>query len=168
MSYILAIDQGTTSTRALLYDANGEVLALSQEEIHPHFPFPGWVEQDPEEIIQSVERTCRDCIQKSGISARQILGIGISNQRETSILWDRRSGKPIYPAIVWQSRQSAAYIDKLIQRGLGEAIRQKTGLIPDAYFSASKNSWILDKGKSWKKAAGAGEILFGTVDSWIL
>jgi glycerol kinase len=168
MPYVLAIDQGTSSTRALLFDQQGEIRALAQHEINQSYPQPGWVEQDPFEIWQSVLKTCNECIQQSGVQLSEIAGIGITNQRETSIVWNKHSGKPVYPAIVWQSRQSATYIEELTRLHKSEIIRQKTGLIPDAYFSASKISWILDHSTEIRQQAESGDLLFGTVDAWIL
>ena len=163
--YILAIDQGTTSSRCILFNSDGELVESSQQEITSFYPQEGWVEQDPEEIYQSVKATFDECLKKAGITAGQISGIGITNQRETTVVWDRNSGKPVYPAIVWQSRQSLPVIETWKSRGLEPLIREKTGLVADAYFSAGKLAWILENHPAVRQQALNGELAFGTVDS---
>ncbi len=168
MKKIISIDQGTTSTRCILFDEEGNVLASAQIELKQYFPNPGWVEHDPEEILDSVKGTYTSVLIQSGLKGSDIFTIGITNQRETTILWDRKTGKAVYPAIVWQSRQSLSICDRLINLGLKEAIRSKTGLELDAYFSASKISWILENIEGIRSKAEAGELAFGTIDTWLL
>ena len=166
--YILALDQGTTSSRAILFDNAQNIISLSQREFAQHYPKEGWVEHDPMEIWSSQYAVMMEAIAKSGVHPSEIAAIGIANQRETTILWDKETGRPIYPAIVWQCRRTASIIDKLIQAGAGETIRKSTGLIPDAYFSATKIKWILDHVEGARERAKRGKILFGTVDTWLL
>ena len=168
MKYIIAIDQGTTSTRSILFDEQCNVIAVDQMEISLSFPKNGWVEQNPEEIWQSVYLTIKDIINKSNIDVRDIKGIGITNQRETTILWDKLTGLPVYPAIVWQSRQSQQICEDMINNGYQKMIQQKTGLIINPYFSASKIKFILDKNPNLFAKAKNGDILFGTVDSYLV
>lgn len=168
MKYILALDQGTTSSRAILFDQNQQIVALAQKEFPQIYPQEGWVEQDAMEIWASQYGVMMEVVAQSGVQPEDIAAIGITNQRETTILWDKTTGKPIYNAIVWQCRRTASLVDDLKQQGLEAHIRQTTGLVPDAYFSATKIKWILDKVEgAWEKAQ-RGEILFGTVDSWLL
>ena len=167
-SYILSLDQGTTSSRSVLFDKNGVVVAFAQREFTQLFPEPGRVEHDPEEIWESQLATAREVIQKAGISAGDIAAIGITNQRETTLLWDRNTGKAIYNAIVWQDRRTASFCDQLKQQGLEDMIREKTGLVADAYFSGTKVKWILDHVPGAREKAGNGELCFGTVDTWLL
>ncbi|MDX2133214.1 MAG: glycerol kinase GlpK [Saprospiraceae bacterium] len=164
--YILSIDQGTTSTRTIAFDRAGRIVAQAQETIHQHFPQPGWVEHDPEEILRSVRATLQQVL--NTIGSRQVAAIGITNQRETTVLWDRRDGRPVYRAIVWQSRQSAAICEQLKGEGLAGDVRAKTGLLIDAYFSGTKIRWILDQVPGAQALADAGHLLFGTIDTWLL
>lgn len=168
MKYILSLDQGTTSSRAILFDQNQQVVGVAQKEFTQLYPQEGWVEQDAMEIWASQYGVMMEVVAQSGVQPEDIAAIGITNQRETTILWDKTTGKPIYNAIVWQCRRTASLVDNLKQQGLEAHIRQTTGLVPDAYFSATKIKWILDKVEgAWEKAQ-RGEILFGTVDSWLL
>lgn len=166
--YILAIDQGTTSSRAIIFNHNALEIGSAQEEFPQYFPEPGWVEQDPEEIWNSVQSVLAGAFIQANIHPSQIDAIGITNQRETTVIWDRATGTPIYPAIVWQSRQSAEIADQLRQEGYTEAIHQKTGLVLDAYFSATKIRWILDHVPGAQTRAEQGELAFGTIDTWLL
>jgi glycerol kinase len=166
--YVLALDQGTTSSRALLFDQEGAVLAVSQQEFAQHYPQPGWVEHDPEEIWFTQLSTARDALARAGVSWHEIAAIGITNQRETTVVWDRETGQPIAPAIVWQCRRTADLCRELKETGWAEPIRAKTGLIVDAYFSGTKVKWILDRTPGARERASRGEILFGTIDSWLL
>jgi glycerol kinase len=167
-SYILAFDQGTTSSRSVLFDKNGTVVAVSQKEITQLYPNPGWVEHNPVELWESQLATAREVIAKATIAVNEIAAIGITNQRETTVLWDRNNGEPIYNAIVWQDRRTAAFCDELKESGAEEMIRQKTGLVIDAYFSGSKIKWILDHVPGARTKAEKGELCFGTVDTWLL
>ena len=166
--YILAIDEGTTSTRAIIFDHAGKKVIDSRKEFNQYFPKPGWVEHDANEIWNSVLSTIANSFINSGIKPDQIAGIGITNQRETTVIWDKKTGLPIYHAIVWQSRQTSAIADKLKAGGYQEMIHEKTGLIPDAYFSATKIRWILDHVENAQQRAEDGELLFGTIDSWLV
>ena len=166
--YILALDQGTTSSRAILFDKQQNIIGISQKEFTQHYPKEGWVEHDPMEIYSSQYAVMMEVIAQSGVDVKDIKGIGITNQRETTILWDAKTGRPVYNAIVWQCRRTADRIDQLKQQGLEEYIRKTTGLVPDAYFSATKIAWILDHVPQGRERAKKGEILFGTVDSWLL
>lgn len=166
--YILALDQGTTSSRAILFDRQQNIVGISQKEFTQHYPKEGWVEHDPMEIYSSQYAVMMEVIAQSNVDIKQIKGIGITNQRETTILWDAKTGRPIYNAIVWQCRRTADIVDRLKQQGLGEYIREVTGLVPDAYFSATKIVWILDHVEGARERAKRGEILFGTVDSWLI
>lgn len=166
--YILAIDQGTTSSRAILFDKKQKIVEMVQREFSQIFPKEGWVEQDPMEIYSSVSGVMTEVIAKSGILPEEIAGIGITNQRETTILWDKTTGRPVYNAIVWQCRRTAKIVDELVGRGLSDYIRNTTGLVPDAYFSGTKIKWILDRTPELRARAQKGEILFGTVDSWLI
>jgi len=167
-SYLLAIDQGTTSSRAIIFGKDGLPVASAQMEFTQHFPHDGWVEHDPEEIWSSTLSVCKDAISKAGIDAGQIAGIGITNQRETTIVWDRESGEPIYKAIVWQDRRTADICENLKASGLEEDVVQKTGLLIDPYFSATKISWILDHVEGARAKAEQGKLAFGTIDSFLL
>ena len=166
--YILAIDQGTTSSRALVFDANGAIVGSAQREFTQYFPQPGWVEHDPLEILASVEACIAEVLARSGIDAGQLAGIGITNQRETTVVWDRRTGQPIHRAIVWQSRQSVAICERLRADGAEPMLRERTGLVLDAYFSGTKVRWILDHVPGAQARAERGELLFGTIDSWLV
>ena len=167
-NYILALDQGTTSSRAILFDREQNMIAVSQKEFTQYYPQEGWVEQDPMEIYSSQYAVMMEAVAQSGIDVQEIAGIGITNQRETTILWDKTTGRPIYNAIVWQCRRTAELVDELKAQGLESYIRENTGLIPDAYFSATKIKWILDRVPGARERAERGEILFGTVDSWLI
>ena len=166
--YILALDQGTTSSRAILFDKQQNIIGISQKEFTQHYPKEGWVEHDPMEIYSSQYAVMMEVIAQSGVDVKDIKGIGITNQRETTILGDAKTGRPVYNAIVWQCRRTADRIDQLKQQGLEEYIRKTTGLVPDAYFSATKIAWILDHVPQGRERAKKGEILFGTVDSWLI
>ena len=166
--YILALDQGTSSSRALVFDHEGNVCSVAQMEFTQHFPQPGWVEHDPMEIWSSEAAVIAEAISKIGINGKDIAGIGITNQRETTIVWDAETGKPIYNAIVWQDRRTASFCDTLKAQGLTDKIRVKTGLIIDAYFSGTKIKWILDNVPGARERAEAGKLRFGTVDSWLV
>jgi len=166
--YILAIDQGTTSSRALLFDHDGNVVSQSQREFTQYFPQPGWVEHDALEIWASVQACIADVLASEPMRAGRIAGIGITNQRETTVVWDRRTGQPIHHAIVWQSRQTRDICDALIGAGHDALVRERTGLLIDAYFSATKVQWILDRVDGARARAQRGELLFGTIDSWLV
>ena len=168
MKYILSLDQGTTSSRAIIFDINGSVVASAQKEFQQIFPKPGWVEHDPREIWASQSGVAAEVVARAGIAPSHLAGIGITNQRETTIVWDRHTGEPVYNAIVWQDRRTAAACDKLRTDGLASLIRKKTGLVLDAYFSATKIQWILQHVPGAKRRAKAGDLLFGTVDSWLI
>lgn len=167
-SLILAIDQGTTSSRAILFNKQGGIVFSKQKEFQQIFPQPGWVEHDPEEIWATQLSTIKDCLAFAKKNAFLIEAIGITNQRETSVIWNRRTGKPVNNAIVWQDRRTSEYCDELKQEGHTDFVHQKTGLLIDAYFSATKIKWILDKDPSFRTEAEAGNLAFGTIDSWIL
>ncbi|WP_200975727.1 glycerol kinase GlpK [Echinicola sp. 20G] len=166
--FIMALDQGTTSSRAILFDRQGQIVALAQKDFKQYFPKSGWVEHDPAEIWTSQASVILEVIAKAEIAPNQIAGIGITNQRETTILWDRDTGKPLYKAIVWQDRRTSAYCNELKRKGYSEKISKKTGLIIDAYFSATKIKWILDHVDGAREKAAKGKICFGTVDSWLI
>lgn len=167
-SYILALDQGTTSSRAILYDYEGQVVKTAQKEFTQIYPKAGWVEHDPMEIWGSQSGVASELLATTGISAEEIAAIGITNQRETTIVWDKKTGKPIYNAIVWQCRRTAGICDELKASGLEAMIREKTGLVIDAYFSGTKVKWILDNVEGARERAKKGELLFGNVDSWLI
>ena len=166
--YILALDQGTTSSRAILFDREQNILAIRQHELTQHYPHEGWVEQDPMEIWSTQYAAMLEVLAAADVSPAEVAGIGITNQRETTILWDRATGRPVYNAIVWQCRRTADIVDELVRQGLSGHIRQTTGLVPDAYFSGTKIKWILDHVDGAREKAARGEILFGTVDSWLV
>lgn len=166
--YILALDQGTTSSRALVVDHDGGIRAVAQKEFQQIFPKSGWVEHDPNEIWSSQASVAAEALAKTNIEGSQIAAIGITNQRETAVVWDRKTGEPVYNAIVWQDRRTAEFCDELKKAGLAEKIRAKTGLVIDAYFSATKVRWILDNVPGARRRAAAGELAFGTVDSWLI
>ena len=166
--YILAMDQGTTSSRAIIFDPSYSVVALAQEEFQQHFPNSGWVEHRPADIWRTALNTAKAAIIKAGISPKQIAAIGITNQRETTIIWDRKTGEPVYNAIVWQDRRTAEYCNGLKSQGHEPSIAKKTGLLLDPYFSATKLAWILDNVDGARARAEAGELAFGTVDTWLL
>jgi glycerol kinase len=166
--FILALDQGTTSSRAIVFDHSGLPVATAQKEFTQIYPKPGWVEHDPEEIWSTQIGVATEVLAKAGLESTDIAGIGITNQRETTIVWDRISGKPVYNAIVWQDRRTAEYCDRLKAEGTDRTIMEKTGLIVDAYFSATKVRWILDNVKGARQLAEKGQLAFGTVDSWLV
>ena len=168
LTYIMALDQGTTSSRCILFDRKGNICSKAQKEFTQIYPQPGWVEHDPREIWSSQLAVAAEAMAKIGVSAEQIEGIGITNQRETTIVWDGETGEPIYNAIVWQCRRTADRIEQLKKDGFDGTVRAKTGLIPDAYFSASKIAWILDHVQGARARAEAGELKFGTVDTWLI
>ena len=167
-SLILALDQGTTSSRAILFDEHGVVRAMDQQELPQIFPKPGLIEHDAKQIWQDILKTARTALRKSGVGADQIAGIGITNQRETTVVWRRDTGEPIFNAIVWQDRRTAEHCERLRLDGAGDQIQARTGLIIDPYFSATKVSWLLDNVDGARVAAEAGELAFGTIDSWLL
>lgn len=166
--YIMSIDQGTTSSRAIIFNKQGQHVGSSQKELQQHFPQAGWVEHDANEIWNSVQSVVSEALIQSGIKPAEVGAIGITNQRETTVVWDKKTGMPIYNAIVWQSRQSAAIADTLKKNGHSELIHQKTGLVIDSYFSATKIRWILDRVDGAQERAERGELLFGTIDSWLV
>ncbi len=166
--YVLALDQGTTSSRAVLFDRAGRSVASAQYEFAQHFPKPGWVEHDADEIWASQLRALGDAVARAGVSWAQIDAIGITNQRETTVVWERKSGRPVHRAIVWQSRQSLPICDDLLRRGLEPLVRERTGLVVDAYFSGTKVRWILDEVVGARAAAARGDLAFGTIDSWLV
>lgn len=166
--YIMALDQGTTSSRCILFDKKGSICSMAQKEFTQIYPRAGWVEHNPREIWASQLAVAIEAMANIGAEACQLAGIGITNQRETTVVWDRETGEPVYNAIVWQCRRTAEYIDGLKARGCTEMIRAKTGLVPDAYFSGSKIVWILDHVEGARERAERGELLFGTVDSWLI
>ena len=168
MDYILSIDQGTTSSRAVVFDRGGQVLAMSQREFTQYFPRPGWVEHDPQEIWQTQLAVIRDALARAGVTASRVRALGITNQRETTVLWDRHTGEPVAPAIVWQDRRTAGFCDALRAAGHGPRIATKTGLVLDAYFSGTKLAWLLDHVPGARSRAERGELAFGTVDSWLM
>jgi glycerol kinase len=166
--YIMALDSGTTSNRAILFNERGEICSVSQREFRQYFPKPGWVEHDANRIWATQLGVAVEAMQKINITAKQIAAIGITNQRETTIVWDRKTGEPIYHAIVWQCRRTAEFCDRLAEEGYSDMIREKTGLVLDPYFSATKLKWILDHVQGARERAEKGELLFGTVDTWLI
>ncbi len=166
--FILSFDQGTTSSRAIVFDHEGSIRSVAQKEFKQIFPKPGWVEHDPKEIWSSQAAVAAEAITKIGINGLNVAAIGITNQRETTIIWDRETGEPVYNAIVWQDRRTAKYCDTLKEQGYQEMIREKTGLVIDAYFSGTKVKWILDNVEGVRERAEAGKLAFGTVDSWLI
>lgn len=167
-SYVMGIDEGTTSARTLIFDGEGQIVAETVRELTQKYPHPGWVEHDPTEIIEAQLETMRHTLEKAGISPQDIRTIGLTNQRETAMVWEKESGRPIYNAIVWASRQSADVVERWAAAGLGEEVRKKTGLIMDAYYSASKIAWILDRVEGARGRAERGELLAGTIDAWLM
>jgi glycerol kinase len=168
VKYILALDQGTTSSRAILFDADGGPLAVGQREFRQIFPQPGWVEHDPRELFATQRDVAREAIRKSGISAKDLIAVGITNQRETTLLWDRQSGEPLHNAIVWQDRRTAPLCKELTEVGAESLVRERTGLVIDPYFSGTKLAWLLDEIPDARARAERGELAFGTVDSWLV
>jgi glycerol kinase len=166
--FILAFDQGTTSSRAILFDREGAIVTIAQKEFTQIYPQPGWVEHDPDEIWSTQIGVAAEAVSKAGLHSRDIEAIGITNQRETTLVWDRQTRKPIYNAIVWQDRRTASFCDELLERGVEDMIREKTGLVVDAYFSATKIKWILDNVPGAREKAEAGNLAFGTIDSWLI
>ena len=166
--YVIALDQGTTSSRAIIFDAKGTPVTVAQYPFPQIYPEPGWVEHDPMVILETQLRAMAEAFEKSGLSPTDIAGIGITNQRETTIVWDKNTGKPVYNAIVWQCRRTASICDELKASGIGEYVREKTGLLIDAYFSGTKIKWILDNVDGARERAERGELLFGNVDSWLI
>lgn len=164
----MALDQGTTSSRCIIFDHSGAMLASAQKEFAQHYPKPGWVEHDAAEIWETTLEVARGAMAKAGLSAADIAAIGITNQRETTVVWDKETGAPVCPAIVWQCRRTAPMADALAASGWAEKIRQRTGLVPDAYFSGTKLRWILDKIPGARRGAEEGRLLFGTIDSWLI
>jgi glycerol kinase len=167
-NYILSFDQGTTSSRAIIFDKKGNIVSVAQKEFTQHFPQPGWVEHDANEIWSTQLGVATEAIAKAGLTIHEIAGIGITNQRETAVVWDRKTSQPIHHAIVWQDRRTAAFCDTLKKEGKEEIIRAKTGLVIDAYFSASKVKWMLDHVEGAREKAEKGELCFGTIDSWLV
>ena len=166
--YVMALDAGTTSNRAIIFDEESRIVSVSQKEFTQHFPQPGWVEHDANEILHTMVEVMKGALEQSGLTAADISAIGITNQRETAVVWDKTTGCPIYNAIVWQSRQTAAICEDLIKQGLVDEFKEKTGLVIDAYFSGTKVKWILDTVEGAREKAEKGELLFGTIDSWLI
>ncbi|MEX2477768.1 MAG: glycerol kinase GlpK [Gracilimonas sp.] len=166
--YILALDQGTTSSRAMLFNKKGAIVSVAQKEFRQIYPKPGWVEHDAQEIWSTQAGVASEAVASAGVNGKAISGIGITNQRETTIVWDRKTGKPVYTAIVWQDRRTSDYCDQLKEEGHAEMIRDKTGLVVDSYFSGTKVKWILDNVDGVRERAEKGELAFGTIDSWII
>ena len=166
--YVMALDAGTTSNRCILFDREGNMVSVAQKEFTQYFPKPGWVEHDAGEIWSTMLGVAVEAMQKAGAEAADIASIGITNQRETTIVWDKNTGEPVYHAIVWQCRRTSRYCDSLMEKGLTESFRQKTGLVIDAYFSATKLKWILDEVPGVRERAERGELLFGTVETWLI
>ena len=166
--FIVAIDQGTTSSRSVLFDENGKQIAITQQEFEQHFPQPGWVEHDPVEILQTQLKTLDDLINGNDLTYSDIAAIGITNQRETAVVWNKITGKPIYNAIVWQDKRTASICESLKEKGLEPYVRNNTGLVIDSYFSGTKIKWILDQVPGARAQADAGELLFGTIDTWLI
>ena len=167
-SYVLALDQGTTSSRCILFDHTGKICSMAQKEFEQYYPQPGWVEHNPREIWSSQLAVAMEAMAVLGANAENIKAIGITNQRETTIVWDKKTGEPVYNAIVWQCRRTADRIDQLVKDGWSDKIKERTGLVPDAYFSASKIAWILDNVEGARERAERGELAFGTVDTWLI
>ncbi|AEM69993.1 Glycerol kinase [Allomuricauda ruestringensis DSM 13258] len=166
--YILALDQGTTSSRAVVFDKKGTIISVAQKEFTQIFPKPGWVEHDPDEIWSTQAGMAAEAVSKKGLKAEQMAAIGITNQRETVVVWNKKTGEPIYNAIVWQDKRTADYCDKLKKEGKSELIREKTGLVIDSYFSGTKVKWILDNVEGAREKAEAGDLVLGTIDSWLI
>ena len=166
--YVMALDAGTTSNRCILFDREGTMVSVAQKEFTQYFPKPGWVEHDAGEIWSTMLGVAVEAMQKAGAEAADIAAIGITNQRETTIVWDKNTGEPVYHAIVWQCRRTSRYCDSLMEKGLTERFREKTGLVIDAYFSATKLKWILDEVPGVRERAERGELLFGTVETWLI
>src|SRR5919201_1360778 len=168
MRYVLALDQGTTSSRAIVFDEDGRAVASAQREFEQHYPQPGWVEHDPLEIYRTQRETAREAVAKSKVPLKQLMALGITNQRETTLLWDRQSGEPLHQAIVWQDRRTAPLCDELRAVGAESLVRERTGLVIDPYFSGTKIAWLLDNVPGARPRAERGELAFGTVDTWLV
>jgi len=168
MKYIMSLDQGTTSSRCILFDRQGNICASAQREFRQIFPQPGWVEHDPVEIWRTTVEVAKNAMEKLGVDADSIAAIGITNQRETTVVWDKETGEPVCNAIVWQCRRTADIVDELVASGYSDMIRSKTGLVPDAYFSGTKIKWILNNVPGARRRAEEGKLLFGTIDSWLI
>ena len=166
--YLMALDQGTTSSRSILFDKSGNIISMAQKEFKQIYPEPGWVEHNPREIWSSQFATAIEAMANVGATYEDIEAIGITNQRETTVVWDKETGEPVYNAIVWQCRRTAPLIDKIVKEGHGDYLREATGLVPDAYFSASKVAWILDNVSEARQKANEGKLLFGTIDTWLI
>ena len=167
-AYMMALDAGTTSNRCILFNKKGEICSMAQREFHQYFPQPGWVEHDADEIWASMLGVAVEAMSRIGAEAADIAGIGITNQRETTIVWDKQTGEPIAPAIVWQCRRTASYCDSLKEQGYTDTFRRKTGLVIDAYFSGTKIKWLLEHVPGARERAENGELLFGTVETWLI
>jgi glycerol kinase len=168
MRYVLALDQGTTSSRAIVFDEEGRAVATARREFEQHYPQPGWVEHDPKEIYRTQRETAREAVSKSNVPLKQLMALGITNQRETTLLWDRQSGEPLHRAIVWQDRRTAAMCEELRAVGAESLVRERTGLVIDPYFSGTKIAWLLDNVPGARARAERGELAFGTVDTWLV
>jgi len=168
MRYVLALDQGTTSSRAIVFDEEGRAVATAQREFEQHYPQPGWVEHDPKEIYRTQRETAREAVTKSNVPLKQLMALGITNQRETTLLWDRQSGEPLHRAIVWQDRRTAALCEELRAAGAEGLVRERTGLVIDPYFSGTKIAWLRDNVPDARARAERGELAFGTVDTWLV
>ena len=166
--YVMALDAGTTSNRCILFDEKGTIVSMAQKEFTQYFPKPGWVEHDANEIWSTMLGVAVEAIEKAGTCASDIAAIGITNQRETTIVWDKTTGEPVCPAIVWQCRRTAEYCDQLKEKGMVDFFREKTGLVIDAYFSGTKLKWILDNVEGAREKAQEGKLLFGTVETWLI
>ncbi len=166
--YILSLDQGTSSSRAIIFDKKGNTISISQKEITQFYPKAGWVEHNPEEIWESQYQVAKEVLQKAAIAANEIHAIGITNQRETTVVWDKNTGKPIYNAIVWQDKRTSEICDKLKQEDIAAYINENTGLVIDSYFSGTKIKWILENVKGAYEKAKNGDLLFGTIDTWLI
>src|SRR5581483_3208154 len=168
MRHILALDQGTTSSRAIVFDEEGRAVASAQREFQQHYPQPGWVEHDPREIYRTQRETAREAVRNSNVPLKQLMALGITNQRETTLLWDRQSGEPLHNAIVWQDRRTAPLCEELRAVGAESLVRERTGLVIDPYFSGTKLAWLLDNVPGARMRAERGELAFGTVDTWLV
>ena len=168
MKYIMALDEGTTSVRCILFNKQGDMLSVAQKEFTQYYPKPAWVEHDALEIWDDMVEVAKEALNKVNAKAEDIISIGITNQRETAVVWDKNSGEPIYHAIVWQCRRTSDIIDELVEKGYSDLIKSKTGLVPDAYFSGSKIKWLLDNVDGAREKANKGELLFGTIDTWLI
>ena len=166
--YILSLDQGTTSSRAILFDRDANIVQVAQREFTQIFPQPGWVEHNPNEIFDTQSHVAKECLKHANVQSNELAAVGITNQRETTVVWDKATGAPVYNAIVWQDRRTAGFCDQLRAAGKAEVIRAKTGLVLDAYFSGTKVRWILDNVPGARAKAEAGELLFGTIDTWLI